>query len=997
LASRTLNAAVLSLAALLLVTAVPTEAQLYGVVSYFGKNKITYREFDWKIYHSPHFDIYFYEDERVLLEKIVSLAESAYDRLSRQFDYQIQEPVPLIIYATHSAFEQNNIIVNFIPEGVGAFATNTRYRMVLPADLPDAELFQLVSHELTHIFQYEILFQGNLGKAVAVRPPLWVTEGMASYFGEDEQSWDEMYLRDAVVNDLIPPMTRANPQGFYAYRLGNALYEFVEARWGEEGLLDLIYELRNTFAAQVAPAVERAFNMERDEFDSEFRRWLRDRYLPALVETGEPSDYGRQFRAKGSRLTTTFLVSPAVSPSGDLLAAISTTRGEADVVLFDVPGRRQLRNLTRGYTSDYQYLVAQNVTVGRRMGSDLSFSPDGDTVAVFAKKESGRSLVLIDVLGGGHQRVIDLTEKFGVERQLSPTFSPDGSKVAFSAWRDGFFDIFVYDLETDQLTNLTDDDLYDGSPSYSPDGRWLVYSSVIDGYQKLFRIDLEDPSRRERLTRGESHERDAVHSRDGERLYFSSDQSGIENIYSVELATGEIVQHTNAVTGCMTPAVYEDREGRERMVYTGFWRQRFRLYVADPDEATARVAADADVREAEAEGAAGAGDEAGAEARAPSLMEFGIETATPEELPRFEPDIQVAVDEANEENYRGFKLALDDAQTVVAVDDDQTVLGQAILSFSDLIGDRRLITAFTSVRQFSDFDVIYSDRSRRLPWSVRLYDDRDFFLTLDNEGRINRNSLYRETGLVGSIWYPINLYHRVEVGGGYVYRDIDFPAFVRNRRTDEVFQVYEARTDDFPVVRAAVVGDTTQFEPWGPQAGRRYRLEIEYAPDLDESGTLSANYTLDARQYVPLTQRSSLAFRVYGAASNGNFRRPYWLGGLDTLRGLDIRSEVGDRVFFVNTELRFPLIDTLAFPFTAIRGIRGRFFLDVGGAWFGEEQSFVFWDGEENRLQDGLSSYGFGFSMFLFGLPVNWDFAQFWDFQDSEGGFRTEFWIGFRF
>ncbi len=79
----------------------------------------------------------------MLLQKVVSFAESAYDRLSREFDYQIKDPTPLIFYATHSAFEQNNIILNFIPEGIGAFASPVRNRMVLPVDLPDPELLQL--------------------------------------------------------------------------------------------------------------------------------------------------------------------------------------------------------------------------------------------------------------------------------------------------------------------------------------------------------------------------------------------------------------------------------------------------------------------------------------------------------------------------------------------------------------------------------------------------------------------------------------------------------------------------------------------------------------------------------------------------------------------------------------------------------------------------------------------------------------------------------------
>lgn len=970
---------VLVLFAALFAGVVPAGAQ------YFGKNKIAYREFDWQVYHSPHFDLYFYEAERNLLPKMVSFAESAYDRLSRRLDYQIQEATPLIFYATHSEFEQTNVLVNFIPEGVGAFSTPARNRMVLPTDLPDEELFELISHELTHIFQFHILFQGSLGKALAVRPPLWVTEGMASYLAQDEQTWDRMYLRDAVVNDLVPPVTHSNPQGFFAYRLGSAVYQFIEERWGDQGLLDLIYELRNTFTADPAPAVKRAFGVEPEDFDTDFRKWLRQKYLRALVESGEPADFGRRFRPRGSALNATYVSSGVVSPSGDLMAAFSTARGQVDVVLFDVPNRRQIRNLTEGYTHDYEYLVAQNITIGRKMGNDLAFSPDGDTVAVFAKRESGRSLVLIDVLKGGHRKVIDLTAKFGVEQEVSPAFSPDGNKVAFSAWKDGDFDIFVYDLQTDELTNLTDDDLFDGSPAYSPDGHWLAFTSVVDGYQKLFRVDLNDPSHREQLTHGKSNERDSAYSPDGKRLYFTSDESGAENIYSADLDSGEIVQHTNAVTGCVMPVVFKDADGKEQMAYTGFWRLQPALYLADPEEATVKVAAEEKAEKVERP------------TEAPSMMRFGVELAEPKKLPRFEPDIQVAIDDANEGDYKGFHLGLENAQTVIAVDSDSTVLGQAILTFSDLIGDRRLVTTFTSVRRYSDFDAAFYDTSRRLNWAVHLYDNRDYFLTRGSDGSIDRNSLYSETGLIGSVWYPFNFYNRIELGAGAIYRDIGTAAFVRNRRTDEVFQVYAPRSDVFPVVQAALVGDTTQYERWGPEAGHRFRFSVDYAPDLSEGGTLSNDYLLDARQYVPFTRRSSFAFRAYGAVSNGNFRRPYWTGGLDTLRGFRYRSEVGDRVFFVNSEFRFPLIDTLAFPFTRIQGVRGRVFLDVGGAWFGNVQDFNFWNDADNRLEDGLSSYGFGISAFLFGLPVNWEFAKRWDFQQGEGGFRTGFWIGYRF
>ncbi|HEX7709034.1 MAG TPA: hypothetical protein VF701_21435, partial [Thermoanaerobaculia bacterium] len=128
----------------------------------FGQNKIVYDKFDWHVYHSTHFDVYFYEEERDSLQRVVDAAETAYLDLSQKFNYQISKKIPLIFYHTHSAFEQSNVILNFIPEGVGAFAEPVKNRMVLPIDMPDDELLKLMKHELTHIFEYEIFFQGRL-------------------------------------------------------------------------------------------------------------------------------------------------------------------------------------------------------------------------------------------------------------------------------------------------------------------------------------------------------------------------------------------------------------------------------------------------------------------------------------------------------------------------------------------------------------------------------------------------------------------------------------------------------------------------------------------------------------------------------------------------------------------------------------------------------------------------------------------------------------------
>jgi len=544
--------------------------------NYFGKNKVQYREFDWQIYHSPHFDIYYYEAEKDLLERVASMAESAYDRLSREFDFQIQEPTTLIFYATHSAFEQNNIIFNFIPEGIGAFASPVRNRMVLPVDLPDGELFQLVMHELTHIFQYHILFQGKLGKGIGASPPQWFMEGMASYMAKDESTSDKMYLRDAVVNDRVPSILQRGVSGFLAYRFGHAAFDFIEERWGQEGFRDFLYEFRNTFGSRADRALERALKIEPEDFDLDFRRWLRRKYLPQLVETGEPSDFGRPFRDEEGNVSEA--ISPTSSPSGDLVAALTVSRGDLDIVLFDARKRRPLANLTKGYTDEYQYLVAQHISSRARIGRDLAFSPDGNRLAVFAKREKGRALMLFDVLGRKLERVIEME----VEQQNSPAFSPDGRQVAFSGNRGGRFDIFLLDLESGAVTNLTDDELYDGAPVFSPDGRGIVYSATVGhDHAQLFRFDLADPGTRYQLTSGEWSDRDAVFSSDGKWIVFTSDRTGIDNIWALELETGRNVQVTNAVTGCFMPTTLKTEGESDRIVYSGYWKGGFDLYVAD--------------------------------------------------------------------------------------------------------------------------------------------------------------------------------------------------------------------------------------------------------------------------------------------------------------------------------------------------------------------------------------------------------------------------------
>ena len=953
----------------------------------FGQNKIVYDRFRWNIYHSTHFDVYFYDDEKPALQKVVDTAESAYDTLSRELNYQITKKIPLIYYHTHSAFEQTNVDLNFIPEGVGAFAEPTRNRMVIPIDTSDEKLLQLVQHELTHVFQYEILFQGKLGKTVTANPPLWFMEGMASFFGNDEDSKDRMVLRDAVVNDAVPPITRAQGGGYFAYRFGHAVFQYIQQKYGWEGLRDFIYEYRNTLGSSVDRALKRAFDVTPDEFDSRFRTWLRKQYLPALVAKGEPQEYGDPFKINPDLRSEE--ISPVPSPSGDLLAAYTTYKEDVDVVLFNIPERKLLRNLTSGYTSRYEYAIAQMLTIGPVMGRDIAFAPSGDQIALFVKRERGRNLMLINALNGRIERSVPLPQ----EQELSPAYSPDGKKIAFAGYLGSQDDIFIYDVDSGQVTNVTNDKFFDGAPVFSPDGKWLVYSSVVGGYAKLFKLNLAKPAERYQITSGNWNDIDAWFTPDGKRIFYSSDrQTGrnIEkaseileaaenkakregdtpppdptnfaayNIYSMNLENGDVLQYTDVVGGCFTPVVFIGHNNRERMVFASYYKRRWQLFSTPTDKPLHP-------------------------AEKTTLPSAPLQA---ESRQIFQPPVEVAIDEDKIERPRGFKLFVDDVEVNAGVTSDQLLVSRSTIFMSDMLGNRRFIASLDSVSSFSNFDFLYFDLQHRTNWGFRLFDQRSFYLTPTNvSGSLfERHQLYRETGAMGILSYPFDRYHRIDTGMGFEKRNYSLPL------TDAFGNLFlVSYNDSFPVASATFSGDSTVFKQFGPVSGRRYEISSAFAPDIKRGGTLTNDYTIDARQYLQVTSRSLLAARLFVGYSRGNVPNFYYFGGLNTLRGYDFRSIVGNQAAFANFEFRFPFIDVLATPLLVLTQVRGDLFFDIGGAKF-NGQPYTFW--KNGRLVDGAASVGYGLSFNFLGLELHWDFARRTDLKQSYGKFRTEFWIG---
>jgi hypothetical protein len=331
--------------------AIPLEAQQNSFFPYWGKNRVKYDKFDWHIYTTDHFEIYYYPELEEHLERVAGYAESAYQEVSAKLRHDLAFVVPLVVFKTHSEFEQQNVIPGASPEGVGAFAEPQRNRIVLPIDEGPDGLYRLITHELTHIFEFDIIPRGLIRQGV----PLWVDEGLADYMAGVWRPLDLMQVRDVAVSDTVPSMTDFQNYGGFAsgrvvYNLGHAVFEFIEERWGDEGIREFLFGLRRTSIGGGGDVYDDTFDLAAEEFDEEFKKYLDDRF-EAFRDKERPADYGRNLAPDPLRSRYPVVISIEASPSGEVIAAAALNRKdrELDIVLLSARTGEVIMNLTEGF------------------------------------------------------------------------------------------------------------------------------------------------------------------------------------------------------------------------------------------------------------------------------------------------------------------------------------------------------------------------------------------------------------------------------------------------------------------------------------------------------------------------------------------------------------------------------------------------------------------------------------------------------------------------
>jgi TolB protein len=119
---------------------------------------------------------------------------------------------------------------------------------------------------------------------------------------------------------------------------------------------------------------------------------------------------------------------------------------------------------------------------------------------------------------------------------LQPAISPDGTRLAFTSNRSGYWDLYTLDLVNGKVNRLTDTLAYDGSPSWSPDGLWIIYETYLDDNLEIMVQSVEDAQQSPiRLTSHPAADTSPVWSPLGRQVAFISDRSGDSEVWLVDL------------------------------------------------------------------------------------------------------------------------------------------------------------------------------------------------------------------------------------------------------------------------------------------------------------------------------------------------------------------------------------------------------------------------------------------------------------------------------
>ena len=978
---------------------------------YFGQNKVNLVPEEWSTLQTMHFDIYYPRGEDEFGRVVALMAEETYYTLKDQLTFPIGSRIPVMFYSSKTNFQSTNIIYPLLTEGVGGFTESLRNRVAIPFDGSYSDLEELLAHELTHAYT-NALEDGVANALRSMRPtsfPFWFSEGLPEYLSiGGESDYNNMFILDMVVNDKLPPLQ--NLGGYYAYRLGESFLAYLARSYGKDKVTEYYYTLRSSNGLD--NATKKVFGLEFDDLESRWRYQLKRDFYPLVESQGIPVE-NLEKRSDSKKKGAYFNLMPRFSPDGSRYVWFSSAESRYSVWMGSLHGlsepRRILKGEATGKIEEFHYFR-----------SNLSWFPDNRRVAFAAKTANGDRIHILDV---DRRKIVRSIAPAGMSAIYELDVAPDGRSLVFAGQQGMRCDLFLMDLESENLTRITNDLYNDLQPRFTPDGQSVVFASersrdpetkrrglFANLNRDIFSLNLADGE----LTQHTFEKKDCSFPQvdaKGQNLYYINSDGGVSNIFALDLKGGGRAKVTSVLSGVYSADLSPDSR---HLLLANYFDGAWDIYFKDRSLDTLRFSAYPAPRTVALEDSLLAGIDlgeldrygkreavkprrvnpaAGFATRDPFLTEFPTFEYTAEDSLLLQRDFSYDDRPQTKDNppvvkpYRA-RFSLDSLWGGLAYSPTVGTIGYVELSMSDMMGDHGIgINAGVSGKlEESNLALTYLYLRQRMDYGIGVFN-------------LNDEYFFREVvpGPNNDIWFR----YRERQSGGYFLLRYPFSRFLRLEFDQMVYQrgSYLYQLGDSLEVELAsdldlvyspgfrLVHDNALYGSTGPLLG--WRLYYDLNTTINDGKIDYVTNYLDWRSYTLFSKRYSIALRGITGISTGPNHQRFSLGGYYGIRAYGDNLS-GSKKAVLTAELRFPFFEyiDMAFPLPlTIPNIRGSIFAELGTV-FDDFDNFQPFDG--SKLKDLKLGYGFGprldLGYVILALDVTW-------LTDLETNSRPTFYI----
>ncbi|MFN0178151.1 MAG: hypothetical protein ACKVZ0_05090 [Gemmatimonadales bacterium] len=874
---------------------------LPGAVSaqYFGRNRVQYGRFDFKIIQTEHFDVYYYQREREAALDIARMAERSYARLSRVLAHEFEERKPIILYASHSDFQQTNLAGGDVDEGTGGFTDYLRHRNTFPLSGSYDDDEHVLAHEMVHQFQFDIWSRGRTGAGIqgifSANAPLWFGEGMAEYFSlGPTDSKTAMWLRDGALESKLP--SASDFVQVFPYQYGHALVTYIGQRWGDEAVGAVT---KNAIGGGLELSLRRVLGINFEQLVTQWQDAVTKQYLPEIQNRDKARAVSKAVLTE-KRSDGTWHLAPALSPDGSQVAYFS----EKDFFFLDfwlgnvATGKATRRLLKTTFSGSYESF--------RYLSSSSAWSEDGTMIVLAAKRAGKDDIVIVNPKNGSQIRRITLP----LSGVTTPAFSPDGSKIVFTGLEGGRSDLYTVNIDGSEMRRLTNDKFADQHPVWSPDGKTIAFATDRGPDTDLDRLKWGElrialyhlAEGRVDVLPGMDEGRNSSPqwSPDGQSIAFVSDRDLVANLFLADLKDGNVYQLTNFYTGVqgitpLSPVLSWARQA-DKLAFMYFEQGNYDVYAVDdprslkkapwqPSEAPARqILVQAPTLPSAR--LTPADDTTGQASRRPDVLSAtsvyrgptgfrrtdslpatsdSLRAPQPVTIAKMLDSVEIAPPDTTDFVMRPYKAKFEPeyvARPTIGYTRDnfgRGVTGSATLVLGDMLSDQQMIFGASLNGRLPETQVLaqYINLRRRLNWAVGIQQQPVFYpfgATIEPGPGNSENTFvtqYRRLvfrDITAQGFYPFSRFSRIQAG--LTFANIDDDIFeIRepyNRFNGVPTQAPFLDTRDLQNVTylqpsIAYVYDNSLSAYVGPFLGRRARFEISQNLDVlggqvDENG-----------------------------------------------------------------------------------------------------------------------------------------------------------------